>query len=64
MPEEHMMKIPLVEGWQHMKLNFRPYLFGHKERVVLNKKHDVFYKQGCIEYMDDASFIQLSVFVV
>ncbi len=64
MSEEEMMKIPLVEGWQNTKLNFRAYPLGREERAILDKKHDALHEQGRMGYVHGASPFALPVFVV
>src|SRR6266566_1347549 len=59
-----MMKIPLIKGWQNMKLNFYIYFLKRKKKVIFDKKHDALHKQGYIRYVYRASPFIFPVFVV
>ncbi len=52
LPPEKMMKVPLVDGYQNYKLSSRPYPLSHRDKAVLDKRHDALHAQGRMEWVD------------
>jgi hypothetical protein len=63
-PLDRQMKVPLVDGYQNVKLNSRPYPLSRRDREVLDKVHDTLHAQGRMEWVHEASTFAHPVFVV
>lgn len=64
LPVDQMMKVPLIDGWQHAKLNCRRYPLSKKGEEVLDKVYGKLHDQGRMEYTKEICPFALPVFVV
>jgi len=62
-PEDQQLKVPLVDGWQNMKFNYRSYPLGREEQAIIDKTHDKLHEQGRMEWVDGPTPFALPVFV-
>jgi hypothetical protein len=63
-PLDQQMKIPLVDGWQHHKLNSRAYPLSRKDQEFLDQTFGLLHKQGRMNWFHDATPFAHPVFVV
>lgn len=63
-PEDQQLKIPLVEGWQKMKLASRGYPLSRKDRAFLDEHHEKLYEKGRFEQALEPSPFASAMFVV
>ncbi|KAL8377036.1 hypothetical protein RB595_007933 [Gaeumannomyces hyphopodioides] len=65
-PEERMMRIPLVEGWekQAAQLRSRAYPVSRRDKEVIDKAHDKTHEQGRMTFMTDPAPFAFPCFVV
>ena len=64
MPEEDMMRVPLVEGWQNHKVAARMYPVSKKDQAVIDEVFDALHKQGKMDWVKHATPFAHPVFVV
>ena len=63
-PREDQMKIPLVAGYQNMKLNSRVYPLSQQEKTIIYRIYDNLHEKGKIEWVRGPTQFAHPVFVV
>ncbi|KAK1774020.1 hypothetical protein QBC45DRAFT_446426 [Copromyces sp. CBS 386.78] len=64
MPEDEMMRVPLVDGWQNHKVAARIYPISKKDQAVIDEVFDALYKQSKMDWVKYATPFAHPVFVV
>jgi hypothetical protein len=62
--KDELMRIPLVEGWQHQKIRSRQYPLSARDREVLDATFDKLHHQGRLGWATKATPFAHPVFVV
>jgi hypothetical protein len=63
-PEDHQMRIPLVEGWQNHKIGKRPYYSSEEDRKLIDELMDGLHARGRAEWVNTATPFGSPIFVV
>jgi hypothetical protein len=64
MPEEEMMSVPLVDGWQNGKISAKVYPVGFKDREAINDVFDGLYAKDLMDWAKFPTPFGCAVFVV
>lgn len=63
-PPDQLLKVPLVEGWQHQRIKARSYPLSRRDREVLDKTFGELHRQGKMTWATEATPFAHPVFVV
>ncbi|KAH3989747.1 hypothetical protein HBH52_015990 [Parastagonospora nodorum] len=62
-PEENHMRIPLIPGWENVKLNIRPYNLTPEERKLVDELFDKLHCEGKMSWATQGTHFGCPVFV-
>ena len=62
-PEKEMMRVPLVDGWNNVKLAQKQYPASHTERELIDKTYNELHRQGRVEWVNEPTPFATPLFV-
>ncbi|KAH4258570.1 hypothetical protein HBI04_146040 [Parastagonospora nodorum] len=63
-PEQNHMRIPLIPGWENVKLNIKPYNQTPEEKELIDKLFDKLHAEGKMSWSTQGTHFGCPVFVV